>query len=127
MNALRERLKKADLPDLVRKEAERELDRMERLPSASPDRSVLQSYLELVLELPWRKKSEEVLDIAKTRQVLDEDHFDLKDVKERILEQLGVLKLNPAGEISDSLLCRASRCGEDIARKIDCPCNGAAV
>ena len=95
VDALRKRLGKADLPDLVRKEAERELDRLERLPSASPDRSVLQAYLDLVLELPWRKRSEEVLDIAKTRQILDEDHFDLKDVKERILEQLGVLKLNP--------------------------------
>jgi ATP-dependent Lon protease len=95
VDELRERMKKADLPELVRKEAERELDRLERLPSTSPDRSVLQSYLELVLELPWKKRSEEVLDIARTRQVLDEDHFDLKDVKERILEQLGVLKLNP--------------------------------
>jgi len=95
VQGIRERLQKADLPDLVRKEAQRELERMERLPSTSPDRSVLQSYLELVLELPWNKKSEEVLDIARTRQVLDEDHFDLKDVKGRILEQLGVLKLNP--------------------------------
>jgi ATP-dependent Lon protease len=101
--ALRDRLKKANLPDLVRKEAERELDRLERLPSSSPDRSVLQSYLELVLELPWRKKSEEALDITKTRQILDEDHFDLKDVKERILEQLGVLKLNP--QAKSPILC----------------------
>ena len=100
---LRKRLKKADLPDLVRKEAERELNRLERLPSTSPDRSVLQSYLELVLELPWRVRSEEVLDIARTRQVLDEDHFDLKDVKERILEQLGVLKLNP--QAKSPILC----------------------
>ena len=100
---LRKRLKKADLPDLVRKEAERELNRLERLPSTSPDRSVFQSYLELVLELPWRVRSEEVLDIARTRQVLDEDHFDLKDVKERILEQLGVLKLNP--QAKSPILC----------------------
>ena len=100
---LRKRLKKADLPDLVRKEAERELNRLERLPSTSPDRSVFQSYLELVLELPWRVRSEGVLDIARTRQVLDEDHFDLKDVKERILEQLGVLKLNP--QAKSPILC----------------------
>jgi ATP-dependent Lon protease len=59
--------------------------------------------LELVLELPWRVRSEEVLDIARTRQVLDEDHFDLKDVKERILEQLGVLKLNP--QAKSPILC----------------------
>jgi ATP-dependent Lon protease len=103
VDALRDRLNKADLPDLVRKEGERELDRLERLPSASPDRSVLQSYLELVLELPWKKKSEEALDLAKTRHVLDEDHFDLRDVKERILEQLGVLKLNP--QAKSPILC----------------------
>jgi ATP-dependent Lon protease len=100
---LRERLEKADLPELVRKEAERELNRFEKLPSASPDRSVLQSYLELVLELPWKKKSEDLLDISRTRQILDEDHFDLKDVKERILEQLGVLKLNPLAK--SPILC----------------------
>ncbi len=103
VEGLRERLKNADLPDLVRKEAERELDRMERIPSASPDRNVLQSYLELVLELPWKKKSEDTLNIAGTRQILDEDHFDLKDVKERILEQLGVLKLNPKAK--SPILC----------------------
>jgi ATP-dependent Lon protease len=100
---IRERLKKADLPDLVRKEAERELGRLERLPLSSPDHSVLQSYLELVLELPWKKRSEVTLDVAKTRQVLDEDHFDLKDVKERILEQLGILKLNPLAK--SPILC----------------------
>jgi ATP-dependent Lon protease len=103
VEGLRDRLRKADLPDLVRKEAERELDRFERLPSASPDRGVLQSYLELVLELPWRKSSEEVLDIVRTRQILEEDHFDLRDVKERILEQLGVLKLNP--QAKSPILC----------------------
>jgi ATP-dependent Lon protease len=101
--ALRERLKKTDLPELVRKEAERELDRLNKLPQSSPDRGVLQAYLELVLELPWRKRSEQVLDLTKTRQVLDEDHFDLKDVKERILEQLGVLKLNP--QAKSPILC----------------------
>jgi ATP-dependent Lon protease len=73
------------------------------LPTASPDRSVIQSYLELVLELPWRKKSDDVLDIARTRQILNEDHYDLKDVKERILEQLGVLKLNPRAK--SPILC----------------------
>jgi ATP-dependent Lon protease len=103
VEGLRERLAKSDLPELVRKEAERELDRLERLPSTSPDRSVLQSYLELVLELPWKKRSEDVLEISRTRQILDEDHFDLKDVKERILEQLGVLKLNPLAK--SPILC----------------------
>lgn len=103
VEGLRERFAKADLPELVRKEAERELDRLERLPSSSPDHSVLQSYLELVLELPWKKKSEQIIEMARTRQVLDEDHFGLKDVKERILEQLAVLKLNPLAK--SPILC----------------------
>jgi ATP-dependent Lon protease len=92
---LRERLDKTDLPDDVRKEAERELSRMEKLPTAAPDYHVIRTYLEYVLELPWNKYSDEKLDIAHARQVLDEDHFGLKDVKGRILEHLGVLKLNP--------------------------------
>jgi ATP-dependent Lon protease len=100
---LREQLEKSDLPEEVRKEAERELQRLERLPAASPEHHVVRSYLELVLELPWRKSSESVFDIARARQVLDEDHYDLKEVKERILEHLGVLKLNP--EAKAPILC----------------------
>ena len=92
---LRERLEKADLPEEILKEARRELDRLEKLPAGAPDYNVIRTYLDYVLELPWRKSSEDSLDIARARQVLDEDHFGLKDVKERILEHLGVLKLNP--------------------------------
>jgi ATP-dependent Lon protease len=103
MALLRERVEKGDLPDEVRKEAERELQRLERLPAASPEHHVVRSYLELVLELPWRKSTESVFDIARARQVLDEDHYDLKEVKARILEQLGVLKLNP--EAKAPILC----------------------
>jgi ATP-dependent Lon protease len=92
---LRQRLEEANLPEEVRKEAERELSRMERLPAAAPDYHVIRTYLDLLLELPWRQSTEDQLDLARARQVLDEDHFDLKEIKERILEQLGVLKLNP--------------------------------
>ncbi|MCI0456370.1 MAG: endopeptidase La [Gemmataceae bacterium] len=92
---LRRRLAEADLPDEVRKEAERELKRLERLPAAAPDFQVTRTYLELVLELPWRKGEEAPIDLARARQVLDEDHYGLEDVKERILEHLAVLKLNP--------------------------------
>jgi ATP-dependent Lon protease len=95
VDELRRRLAEADLPDHVRKEAERELGRLERLPPAAPDYQVIRTYLELVLELPWKKMTEDVIDLAHARQVLDEDHYDLKEVKERILEQLAVLKLNP--------------------------------
>ncbi|MBM3737840.1 MAG: endopeptidase La [Acidobacteria bacterium] len=92
---LRERLEKADLPDDVRKEAGRELKRLERLPAAAPDYHVIRTYLEYVLELPWRASTEDKLEIPDARRILDEDHFDLKEVKGRILEHLGVLKMNP--------------------------------
>jgi ATP-dependent Lon protease len=92
---LARRLAEADLPEEVRKEAERELARLERMPSAAPDFQISRTHLELILELPWNKRSEDVLDLARARQVLDEDHYGLKEVKERILEQLAVLKLNP--------------------------------
>jgi ATP-dependent Lon protease len=92
---LRERVEKADLPEEILKEAKRELDRLEKLPPGAPDYNVIRTYLDYVLELPWKKSTQDQLDIARARQVLDEDHFGLKDVKERILEHLGVLKLNP--------------------------------
>jgi ATP-dependent Lon protease len=92
---LRERLETADLPDDVRKEAERELKRMERLPAAAPDYHVIRTYLEYVLELPWRKSTEDKLDLKEARRILDEDHYGLEDIKERILEFLAVIKLRP--------------------------------
>jgi ATP-dependent Lon protease len=100
---LQRRLAEADLPPEVRKEAEHELTRLERLPPAAPDHQVIRSYLELVLELPWKKSTVDVIDLAHTRQVLDEDHFGLEQVKERILEDLAVLKLNP--EAKAPILC----------------------
>jgi ATP-dependent Lon protease len=96
--ALRQRLQEADLPDEVRKEAERELKRLERLPTAAPDYQLTRTYLDFILELPWRKSTPDRLDLAHARQVLDEDHFDLAEVKARILEHLAVLKLNPAAK-----------------------------
>jgi len=92
---LRERLEKAELPEEVRTEAERELKRMERLPPAAPDYHVIRTYLDFILELPWLKSSEDKLDLAEARRILDEDHYGLEDVKERILEFLAVIKLRP--------------------------------
>ncbi len=100
---LRQRFEETDLPENVRKETERELARLDKLPAVSPEHNVIRGYLELILELPWNKKSESSLDISRARQVLDEDHFDLKEVKERILEHLGVMKLNP--EANAPILC----------------------
>jgi ATP-dependent Lon protease len=92
---LRKRLTETDLPAEVRKEAERELKRLERLPAAAPDYQVIRTYLELVLELPWGKSTTDSLDLKQAREVLDQDHYDLDEVKERILEHLAVMKLNP--------------------------------
>lgn len=92
---LKERVSAADLPEHARQEVERELSRLERLPNVSPEHNVVRTYIEFLLDLPWTTSSEEHLDIPYARQVLDEDHYDLEEIKERILEHLGVLKLNP--------------------------------
>lgn len=120
---LREQLKKADLPENVRKEAERELTRLERIPTASPEFNVIRTYLEYVLELPWNKSTEDSLDIANARKVLDDDHFGLKEVKERILEHLAVLRLNP--DAKAPILCLVgppgvgkTSLGQSIARAL---------
>src|SRR5579885_2162859 len=100
---LREKLAKVELPEDARKEAERELGRLESIPAASPEHNVIRTWLEYVIELPWNKRSEDNLEIARARKVLDEDHFGLPKVKERILEHLAVLKLNP--EAKAPILC----------------------
>jgi ATP-dependent Lon protease len=100
---MRERFSAADLPDDVRKEAERELKRMEKLPQAAPDYHVIRTYLEYILELPWRKSSEDKLDLVEARRILDEDHYGLEDIKERILEFLAVIKLRP--DAKSPILC----------------------
>ncbi|MBA2485757.1 MAG: endopeptidase La [Nitrospira sp.] len=98
IGGLRKQIQEADLPEAVRKETARELTRLAKTPSASPEHQVIRSYLELVLELPWNKASEEGLDLAHVRKVLNEDHYGIKEVKERIVEHLAVLKLNPAAK-----------------------------
>jgi ATP-dependent Lon protease len=89
---LRQKLAKADVPEEARKEAERELGRLEKMPSAQPEYNIIRTWLEYVIELPWNKRSVDSLDLARARQVLDEDHFGITKVKERILEHLAVLK-----------------------------------
>jgi ATP-dependent Lon protease len=120
---LRERLTAAELPEDIRKEAERELGRLEKLPSAQPEFSVIRTWLEYVIELPWTKKSEDSLDLKRARQVLDEDHYGIAKVKERIIEQLAVLKLNP--EAKAPILCLVgapgvgkTSLGQSIARAL---------
>ena len=100
---LREKLEKAKLPEDIGKEAKRELSRLERLSAGQPEFHVIRTYLEYVLELPWNASTADNLDIANARGILDDDHYGLKEVKERILEQLGVLKMNP--EAKAPILC----------------------
>jgi ATP-dependent Lon protease len=103
LDLLRERFEKANLPEEAKKEFEREMARLDRLPSGAPDYHVTRTYLEFILDLPWNTLTEDNLDIAHARAVLDEDHFGLKEVKERILEHLSVLKRNP--EAKAPILC----------------------
>lgn len=103
IDMLKKKIAEAELPDNVRKEAERELGRLAKLPTSSPDHQVIRTYLELVLELPWKKTSEDSLHLSRVREVLDEDHYGIKEVKERIIEHLAVLKLNP--EAKAPILC----------------------
>jgi ATP-dependent Lon protease len=90
---LRERIEQAGLPAEAKKEADRELRRLERIPSASPESSVIRTYLELLVSLPWNVSTEGELDVARARDVLDADHYDLDKVKKRIVEHLAVRRL----------------------------------
>jgi ATP-dependent Lon protease len=94
---LREKLQKANPPEKVMEEAERELGRLANIPSASPEHSLIVTYLELIAGLPWSKKSQDNLDLPRARRILDRDHFDLDKVKRRLVEYLAVRKLNPDG------------------------------
>ncbi|MEX0777114.1 MAG: endopeptidase La [Phycisphaeraceae bacterium] len=94
---LRKKLVEADPPEKVREEAERELGRLESIPPASPEYSMILGYMELLVELPWKKASKDNLDLVRARRILDRDHFDLDKVKRRLIEYLAVRKLNPAG------------------------------
>jgi len=100
---LRQRLEQKELPEIARKEAKREIRRMERMSANSADFQIARTYVELILELPWLKETEDRLDIKTAHRILDEDHFGLEEVKERILEHLAVLQMNPKAKAS--ILC----------------------
>jgi ATP-dependent Lon protease len=100
---LSRQLEQADLPQDVRKEVDRELKRLERLPAASPDYQVTRSYLELVAELPWQKLTPDNIELDRARKILDRDHFGLEKVKDRIIEHLAVMKLNASAR--SPILC----------------------
>jgi ATP-dependent Lon protease len=93
VDELRERLQELELSNDVRKEVKRELGRLERAPRESMESQVIRTFLETVVELPWSERTEDHLDLTSAQAVLDEDHYGLKDVKDRVLEYLAVRKL----------------------------------
>ncbi len=103
VNELRTRLGELTLPEEVTKAAERELARLERLPPAAAEYGVIRTYLEWILTLPWGAFTQDDLDLDHARKVLDDDHYDLDKVKERIVEYLAVAKLR--NEVSGQILC----------------------
>jgi ATP-dependent Lon protease len=100
---LRERAAEVNLSEEARKAVDRELARLEKLPSAAAEYGVIRTYVEWILSLPWDKTTEDNLDLEQARKVLDEDHFDLDKVKERIIEYLAVSKLK--NDLSGPILC----------------------
>ncbi len=98
---LEERIKAAGMPEEAEKEARRELERMRRIPIQAPEYSVIKSYLDWMVSLPWQKRTEDNLDIEHARRVLDEDHYGLEDIKDRILEFLAVRKLRQERQDED--------------------------
>ena len=127
---LRERIEKAGLPAEARREAEREISRLERIPSASPESSVIRTYLELIVSLPWNVSTGGEVDVKKARSILDADHYDLDKVKQRIVEHLAVRRLKQQRKLTDRgrepILCFVgppgvgkTSLGQSIARAMD--------
>jgi ATP-dependent Lon protease len=124
LRELRERVEESDLPEDIRKAVDREIARLERLPSAAAEYGVIRTYVDWILSLPWSKFTEDNLDLEHARSILDEDHFDLDKVKERIIEYLAVAKLR--GDVSGSILCFVgapgvgkTSLGQSIARALE--------
>jgi ATP-dependent Lon protease len=102
-NELREKIDKAGLPEEAQKEALRELDRLSKMSPAAAEYTVARTYLDWLVALPWSKRTDAEIDIQKAKEVLDNDHYDLEKVKERILEYLAVRKMKP--DIKGPILC----------------------
>jgi ATP-dependent Lon protease len=100
---LRSKIEAAGMPDAVKKEAVRELDRLSKMPVAAAEYTVSRTYVDWLVALPWNKRTEDSIDLKKTKQVLDADHSGLEKVKDRVLEYLAVRKLNP--DVKGPILC----------------------
>jgi ATP-dependent Lon protease len=116
---LRQKIEAAGLPEAVLKEAQRELDRLSKMPVAAAEYTVSRTYLDWIVMLPWQKRSDEFIDLPRTKQILDADHAGLEKAKDRILEYLAVRKLNPS--VKGPILCFAGPPGvgkTSLARSI---------
>jgi len=102
---LQQKIEAAGMPEVVRKEALRELDRLARMPVAAAEYTVSRTYMDWLVTLPWQKHTDEVIDLPKTKEILDADHSGLEKAKDRILEYLAVRKLNP--DVKGPILCFA--------------------
>ncbi len=129
MKELEDRIKAAGLPEEAKKVAMKELDRLTRIPTQSPEYSVSRTYIEWLADLPWSKSSDDQINVKKAEKILDEDHYGLEKVKERILEYLAVRNLkqerNPDGVVRGPILCFSgppgvgkTSLGKSIARAI---------
>jgi len=121
---VRKKIDEAGMPDNVKKECIRELDRMEKIPNVSPEYYVIRTYLDWMSELPWSKSTPDKIDVNRATVILDEDHYDLEKVKRRILEYLAVRKLAPGTH--GPILCFVgppgvgkTSLGQSIARAMD--------
>ncbi len=129
IEALRTRIEEKDLPEAASERALKEVDRLEKMPGGSPEATVVRTYLDTILELPWSEADEERLDVAHTAEILDEDHHALEEPKERILEFLAVRQLTKEAEdarYKAPILCFVgppgvgkTSLGKSIARSMD--------
>ncbi len=124
LDQLRKSLKKAGLPPKVMKEAEKQLQRLENMHPDAAESTVVRTYLEWLVDIPWKKRTRDQLDIKQAEKILNEDHYDLDKVKERILEYLSVRKLNPG--MKGPILCFVgppgvgkTSLGQSIARSLN--------
>ncbi|MBI4297119.1 MAG: endopeptidase La [Chloroflexi bacterium] len=104
INELKAQIEQAGLPEVARKEAERELDRLAKMPPQAAEYSVSRTYLDWLVTLPWNKSTQDSMDVAQAARILDEDHYDLEKPKQRILEYLAVRQLKN-GEMRGPILC----------------------
>jgi len=124
INELREQIESKVPPEAVRKAALRELGRLEKLPPAAAEHGIIRTYLDWIISLPWSELTEDNLDLDHARAILDEDHYDLEKVKERIIEYLAVAKLK--GDVAGPILCFVgppgvgkTSLGQSIARALE--------